>query len=46
MDDWLEKMKEACQTARAQQSDPSVKLQDVAINRETGEFTFIWEEKR
>ncbi|MDW7651422.1 MAG: hypothetical protein SCK29_03765 [Bacillota bacterium] len=46
MDDLLQKMREACQTAREQQDNPNIKLQDVSINTKTGEFTFIWDEKK
>ncbi|EEG78446.1 hypothetical protein [Dethiobacter alkaliphilus] len=40
--DLLEKMREAYQSAKP---TPEKKLQDVIVNRETGEYTFIWEEK-
>ena len=41
--DLLEKMREACQNAKP---TPETKLQDVIINKETGDYTFIWEEKK
>lgn len=40
--DLLEKMRDAYQNSKP---TPETKLQDIIVNKESGEYTFIWEEK-
>ncbi|MBS4031497.1 MAG: hypothetical protein KGZ63_08770 [Clostridiales bacterium] len=45
MEDLLQKMKDAWQQEK-QNNHPDIRLQDVVVNKQTGEFKFIIEQKK
>jgi hypothetical protein len=45
MENLLQKMKDAWQQEK-QSNNPDICLQDVVVNKQTGEFKFIFEEKK
>lgn len=44
MENLLQKLKDAWQQEKQNNND--ICLQDVIVNKQTGEFIFVWEEKK
>ncbi len=42
----LDKLKSSYQEAKKELNDPAATLQDILVNTQTGECTFIWEQDK